>query len=79
MPDTNLVVVTEGSELCQNRREQFAALAEFLALDRIVYTDKGNCEEVLLIIGNQYVKLIANGNKYDGGWLSVHSPMEESK
>lgn len=69
-----MLVVTEGSELHPHRRAEFTGLAEFLSLDRIVYTDRANKEEILLVKGNKYVKLVANSNRFDGGWLSVEFP-----
>ena len=66
-----MLVVTEGSELHPSRQEELRKLAEWLKLDRIVYTDRGNKEEILLVRGNEYMKLVANSNRFDGGWLSV--------
>ena len=76
-----MLVIAEGSELHPNRQAELRKLAEWLKLDKVVYRDLGNREELLLMKGCEYLKLTANGNKPDGGWFSVSTPgkADESK
>ncbi len=56
----------------RKHREQLLKLARFLGLDEIEYVDFGNREEYVLIKADKSITIKANGNRPDGGFLTVH-------
>lgn len=52
---------------------QLECLCEFCGADRIIYEDLGKSERYTLEKNGKMLYLMANGNQYDGGFLSVSS------